>query len=398
MCPAFYAPPVLSFTAEDVPGSPSGSVSPRHSRALCGVPAILVPLPRGGPQRRRGGPQSHLMPTARSGPLGLNSSMGLQAKAQCPAEWRGDLCTCVRLAAPRAALRRSSERFRRLLRVCRREWRVARAGTRPGLALARIPFGPCTGNPLIVTLRRGREEAARMCRPDRPRPARPGLCRESVLRAARCEPLGAASVIVPASCITSRRILYMPSIPRHRLVLRTESFPVCATTRKATMRRVRPPHSCEEDAHAPMGSKSPAFKGRASPLTRDLCNIRVYAGSSRPLRFARHRHSARGAVSSLSTPANGLELRGRWPSLDPSSGISRRTLQGFSARSLVHSTSQAFGALPVRAIHRLRFSTATSISDGSASTFATMYLVRSTVRRSICGALSPGLAPKCLFA
>ena len=24
-----------------------------------------------------------------------------------------------------------------------------------------------------------------------------------------------------------------------------------------------------------MGSKSPAFKGRASPLTRDLCNIRV---------------------------------------------------------------------------------------------------------------------------
>ena len=25
-----------------------------------------------------------------------------------------------------------------------------------------------------------------------------------------------------------------------------------------------------------MGSKSPAFKGRASPLTRDLCNIRVY--------------------------------------------------------------------------------------------------------------------------
>ena len=42
----------------------------------CRVPAILVPLPRGGPQRRRGGPQSHLMPTARSGPLGLNSSMG----------------------------------------------------------------------------------------------------------------------------------------------------------------------------------------------------------------------------------------------------------------------------------------------------------------------------------
>ena len=58
----------------------------------------------------------------------------------------------------------------------------------------------------------------------------------------------------------------------------TESFPVCATTRKASVRRVRRPHPCEEDAHAPMGSKSPAFKGRASPLTRDLCNIRVHPG------------------------------------------------------------------------------------------------------------------------
>ena len=56
----------------------------------------------------------------------------------------------------------------------------------------------------------------------------------------------------------------------------TESFPVCATTRKASVRRVRHPHPCEEDAHAPMGSKSPAFKGRAIPLTRDLCNIRVH--------------------------------------------------------------------------------------------------------------------------
>ena len=55
----------------------------------------------------------------------------------------------------------------------------------------------------------------------------------------------------------------------------TESFPVCATTRMASVRRVRHPHPCEEDAHAPMGSKSPAFKGRGSPLTRDLCNIRV---------------------------------------------------------------------------------------------------------------------------
>ena len=55
----------------------------------------------------------------------------------------------------------------------------------------------------------------------------------------------------------------------------TDSFPVCETTRKASVRRVRHPHPCEEDAHAPMGSKSPAFKGRESPLTRELCNIRV---------------------------------------------------------------------------------------------------------------------------
>ena len=53
----------------------------------------------------------------------------------------------------------------------------------------------------------------------------------------------------------------------------TESFPVCATTRMASVRRVRHPHPCEEDAHAPMGSKSPAFKGRGSPLTRDLCTF-----------------------------------------------------------------------------------------------------------------------------
>ena len=55
----------------------------------------------------------------------------------------------------------------------------------------------------------------------------------------------------------------------------TDSFRVCATTRKASVRRVRHPHPCEKDAHAPMGSKRPAFKGRASHLTRDLCNIRA---------------------------------------------------------------------------------------------------------------------------
>ena len=31
-------------------------------------------------------------------------------------------------------------------------WRVARAGPGPGLVLARIPFGPCAGDPLLVTL------------------------------------------------------------------------------------------------------------------------------------------------------------------------------------------------------------------------------------------------------
>ena len=54
----------------------------------------------------------------------------------------------------------------------------------------------------------------------------------------------------------------------------TQSFSVCALTQKASVRRVGHPHPCEEDARAPMGSTSPAFKGRANPLTRDLCNIR----------------------------------------------------------------------------------------------------------------------------
>ena len=31
-------------------------------------------------------------------------------------------------------------------------WRVARAGPGPGLVLARTPFGPCAGDPLLVML------------------------------------------------------------------------------------------------------------------------------------------------------------------------------------------------------------------------------------------------------
>ena len=37
---------------------------------------------------------------------------------------------------------------------------------------------------------------------------------------------------LPASCITSRRILHMPSIPRHRLVLRIRSPSRCAQRRE----------------------------------------------------------------------------------------------------------------------------------------------------------------------
>ena len=67
----------------------------------------------------------------------------------------------------------------------------------------------------------------------------------------------------------------------------TESLSVCATTRKASVRRVRDPHPCEENAHAPMGSKSPAFKGRASLLTREVCNIRGNASMARTGAYTR---------------------------------------------------------------------------------------------------------------
>ena len=80
----------------------------------------------------------------------------------------------------------------------------------------------------------------------------------------------------------------------------TESFSVCATMRKASVRRVRDPHPCEENAHAPMGSKSPAFKGRASLLTRELCNIRVYG--SRFTADAAHRSGLRDVRCNADCP------------------------------------------------------------------------------------------------
>ena len=43
-----------------------------------------------------------------------------------------------------------------------------------------------------------------------------------------------------------------------------ESFSVCATPRNASVPRVRLPHPCEANTHAPMYSKSPTLKGRAS--------------------------------------------------------------------------------------------------------------------------------------
>ena len=80
----------------------------------------------------------------------------------------------------------------------------------------------------------------------------------------------------PASCITSRRNLHTPCIPRHRPVLRIQSPSRCA------QRRERRPCGVwvivtrsEEDAHLPIGPESPVFMGWASPFARDLCNIRV---------------------------------------------------------------------------------------------------------------------------
>ena len=80
----------------------------------------------------------------------------------------------------------------------------------------------------------------------------------------------------PASCITSRRNLHTPCIPRHRLVLRIQGPSRCA------QRRERRPCGvwvivtrCEEDAHLPIAPESPVFMGRASPFARDLCNVRV---------------------------------------------------------------------------------------------------------------------------
>ena len=79
----------------------------------------------------------------------------------------------------------------------------------------------------------------------------------------------------PASCITSRRNLHTPCIPRHRLVLRIQGPSRCA------QRRERRPCGvwvivtrCEEDAHLPIAPESPVFMGRASPFARDLCNVR----------------------------------------------------------------------------------------------------------------------------
>ena len=56
----------------------------------------------------------------------------------------------------------------------------------------------------------------------------------------------------------------MPSIPRHRLVLRIRSPSGVCNDAKDVCAACASPHPCEEDAHAPMGSKSPAFRdGRA---------------------------------------------------------------------------------------------------------------------------------------
>ena len=99
-----------------------------------------------------------------------------------------------------------------------------------------------------------------------------------IVKAGITRPNGGSECVegTPASCITSHRNLHTPCIPRHGLVLRIRCPSRCAQQRE---RRLSGPGvivtRCEEDAHAPIGPKCPAFMGRASPFPRDLCIIRV---------------------------------------------------------------------------------------------------------------------------
>ena len=71
---------------------------------------------------------------------------------------------------------------------------------------------------------------------------------------------------IPASCTTSRRILHTPNIARPTArAAHTESFSVRASTQKASVRRVRRPDPCEEDARAPMGATKPCNQGTGEP-------------------------------------------------------------------------------------------------------------------------------------
>ena len=90
---------------------------------------------------------------------------------------------------------------------------------------------------------------------------------------------------LPAGCTPSRRSLHAPSIPRHRLVPRIwgpfRGARRGETGRNVSVRRVRHHHPSEEEAHAAIGAKRLAFKGRASPLARGARIVRMHWHSRR---------------------------------------------------------------------------------------------------------------------
>lgn len=72
---------------------------------------------------------------------------------------------------------------------------------------------------------------------------------------------------VPASCITSRRNLHTPSIPRDRIGLQIHSPSRCAQQRQRRLSGVRfIVTRCEDDARTPIGPKSPSIHATSEPF------------------------------------------------------------------------------------------------------------------------------------
>ena len=100
-------------------------------------------------------------------------------------------------------------------------------------------------------------------------------------------PWSSTSSRKPASCIKSRRILHTPSIPRHRLVLRIQNPCRCAQRRERRLSGVCVILIRVRRTHTRRWLQEPAFKGRASLLTREVCNIRGNASMARTGAYTR---------------------------------------------------------------------------------------------------------------